>query len=126
MKCRRREIRLPISRSSVNTLQLSLGMDAHRELDLYDRPKFKVVVVYEDGAAGRRAKHFYDKVIWELVDDCEFDLELWNFQVLAIQETRNFAARSAAQADLAILSMHAKTELPTQTRNWMVPAPGRL
>ena len=47
-----------------------------------DRPKFNVAIIYEDGAAGKRAKHFYDRVIRELVDECDFSLELWSFQVL--------------------------------------------
>jgi hypothetical protein len=32
----------------------------------------------------QRAKHFYDRLIRELVDECDFSLELWNFQVLAV------------------------------------------
>jgi hypothetical protein len=54
-----------------------------------EKPTFNVAIIYEDSAAGRRAKHFYDKVIRELVDECNFSLELWNFQVLAIPRTGN-------------------------------------
>jgi hypothetical protein len=36
--------------------------------DLDDRPKFNVVIIYEDSLAGKRAKHFYDRVIRELAD----------------------------------------------------------
>jgi hypothetical protein len=32
----------------------------------------------------QRAKHFYDRVIRELVDECDFSVELWNLQVLAV------------------------------------------
>ena len=84
-----------------------------------ERPTFNVAIIYEDSAAGRRAKHFYDKVIRELVDECNFSLELWNFQVLAIPEIGNSAAHVAAQADFVILSMHGKAELPAQTRHWI-------
>jgi hypothetical protein len=38
-------------------------------------------------------------VIRELVDVCDFSLELWNFQVLAVPEIGNSAAKAAAQAD---------------------------
>ena len=41
-----------------------------------DGPKFNVAIIYEDSAAGKRAKHFYDRVIRELVDECDFSLEL--------------------------------------------------
>ena len=59
-------------------------------------------------AAGKRAKHFYDRVIRELVNECDFSLELWNFQVLAFPEIGNSAAEAAAQADIVIISMHRK------------------
>jgi hypothetical protein len=41
-----------------------------------EKPTFNVAIIYEDSATGRRAKHFYDKVIRELVDECNFSLEL--------------------------------------------------
>jgi hypothetical protein len=84
-----------------------------------EKPTFNVGIIYEDRAAGRRAKHFYDKLIRELVDECNFSLELWNFQVLAIPEIGNSAAHVAAQADFVILSMHGKAELPAKTRHWI-------
>ena len=88
-------------------------------LDLDDRSKFKVVVIYEDGPTGRRAKHFYDKLIHELEDECAFSLQLWNFQVLAIPELRKSAIESAAQADFVILSLHGKAGLPVDIREWI-------
>jgi len=87
--------------------------------DLDDRSKFKVVVIYEDGPTGRRAKHFYDKLIHELEDECAFSLQLWNFQVLAIPELRESAVESAAQADFVILSLHGKAGLPVDIREWI-------
>ena len=101
------------------TVKLSSARDADRGSDLDDRPKFNVTIIYEDGAAGKRAKHFYDRVIRELVDECDFSLELWSFQVLAVPEIGNSAAKAAAQADLVILSMHRKAQLSVQTRDWI-------
>src|SRR6201981_1405335 len=97
-------------------MKLSSATDPYPGSDLDDRPKFNVVIIYEDGAAGKRAKHFYDRVIRELVDECAFSLELWNFQVLAVPEIGNSAAKAAAQADFVILSMHRKAQLSAQTR----------
>src|SRR5208337_2333960 len=68
-----------------------------RTLDHDDKSKFKAVVIYEDGPTGRRAKHFYDKLIRELEDECAFSLQLWSFQVLAIPELRESAVKSAAR-----------------------------
>jgi hypothetical protein len=58
-------------------------------------------------------------MIRELVDECDFSLELWNFQVLAVPEIGNSAAKAAAQADFVILSMHRKAQLSVQTRDWI-------
>jgi hypothetical protein len=88
-------------------------------LDLDDKSKFNVVVIYEDGLAGRRPKHFYDKLVHELEDECAFSLQLWSFQVLAIPELRESAIESAAQADFVILSLHGKAGLPVDIREWI-------
>src|SRR5271165_3304783 len=77
-----------------NTVQLSPVTNANQTLDLVDRPIFNVVIIYEDSAAGKRAKHFYDSVIRKLVDECDFSLELWNFQVLAFPDIGKFGRGS--------------------------------
>ena len=84
-----------------------------------DTPTFHVVIIYDDSASGRRAKHFYDRAIQELADECDFSFELWNFEVLALPEIGNSVARVAAEADFVILSMHGKTQLSVQTRDWL-------
>ena len=101
------------------TVKLSSAMDDYQAFDVDDRPKLNVAIIYEDGAAGKRAKHFYDRVIRELVDECDFSLELWSFQVLTVPEIGNSATKAAAQADFVILSMHRKAQLSTQTRDWI-------
>jgi hypothetical protein len=110
---------LPISSKIYITVKFASAMDAYQGFDVDDRQKFSVAIIYEDGAAGKRAKHFYDRVIRELVDECDFSLELWNFRVLAVPEVGNYAAKAAAQADFVILSMHRKAQLSTQTRDWI-------
>jgi hypothetical protein len=86
---------------------------------LSDRPKFSVVIIYEDRGTGRRAKYFYEKLVHELKGKCDFSLELWDFQVLAISEIGNSAARVAAQADFLIVSLHGKAGLPAEIREWI-------
>jgi hypothetical protein len=58
-------------------------------------------------------------MIRELVDECDFSLKLWNFQVLAVPEIGNSAAKAAAQADFVIVSMYRKAQLSAQTRDWI-------
>ena len=100
-------------------MQASLATHFPPGFNLDERPKFNVVIIYEDGRAGTRAKYFYDKMIRELRDECDFSLELWSLRVLAIPEIGNSAAQASAQADFVILSMHGKAELALETRNWV-------
>jgi hypothetical protein len=94
--------------------------------DLDDLPRFNVVVLYEDGPAGARAKGFYDKLIQEFVDECDFNLELWNFQVLGIPEIGESATEAAAQADFIILSLHGKARLPGEIKEWIETWTGQI
>jgi hypothetical protein len=102
-----------------STVQLSSDDPAKPASELSDRPKFNVVIVYEDRAAGRRAKYFYDNLIHELEDECDFSLELWSFQVLAISTIGHSAVQVAGQADFVILSLHGKAGLPVEIREWI-------
>jgi len=99
-----------------STVQLSSASRAKPPNELNDRPKFNVVIIYEDRAAGRRAKLFYDNLIHDLEDECDFCLDLWNFQVLAISATWDSAVQAAGQADFVILSLHGKAGLPVEIR----------
>ena len=84
-----------------------------------DKPKFCVVMIYQDGITGRRGKIFYDKLVHELGTECDFRLDIWNFEVLAVPEIGDLAARAAAQAALVILSFHGRAELPPEIREWI-------
>jgi hypothetical protein len=94
--------------------------------DLDEMPRFNVVILYEDGPAGRRAKRLYDKLNHELGDECDFNLKLWNFQVLAIPEFGESAMEAAAQADLVILSLHGKAGLPAEIKQWIETWTGQI
>jgi hypothetical protein len=96
------------------------SFDTAREtFDPDDKPKFGVVVIYQDGITGRRGKLFYDKLVHELGTECDFSLDIWNFEVLAVPEIGDLAARAAAQAALVILSFHGRAELPPEIRGWI-------
>ena len=109
-----------------NIVKHSLAINPNQTDEMGDRPTFYVVIIYEDSGAGRRAKHFYDRIIKRLEDECDFSLELWSFQALALPGIGNAAARAAAQADFVILSMHGKSELSVETRDWIVSWSGLI
>ena len=52
--------------------------------DSDDKPKFSVVMIYQDAITGRRGKIFYDKLVHELGTECDFSLDIRNFEVLAV------------------------------------------
>ena len=51
---------------------------------------------------------------------------VWNFQVLAVPEIGDSAAKAAAQADFVILSMHRKAQLSVRTRDWIERSSGLI
>jgi hypothetical protein len=112
----RREYLAADKRTIYSAVKLSSATDAYSGPDLGGRPQFKVAILYEDSAVGKRATHFYNRVIRELVDECDFSLELWNFEVLAVPEIGSAAAKAAAQADFVILSMHEHVHRPGNRR----------
>jgi hypothetical protein len=77
-------------------IQMPLTLDP----DPDDKAQFKTVAIYEDGSTGRRAKRFYDKLILEFEDECDFSLQLWSFQVLAIPELRKLGDRICSPGKL--------------------------
>ncbi len=87
--------------------------------ELNEKPRFIVVIAYEDRLTGGRAKHFYDNLIAEIEDECAFSVELWNFQVLGSSEIRNSAAQAAARADFVILSLRGNVGLPAEIKRWI-------
>jgi hypothetical protein len=89
-------------------------------------PKFKVVIIYEDGPTGKRAKLFYDKLIQQLEDECVFSLQLWSFRVLAIPEVSKAAVDSIAEADFVIFSFRGEAELPDRLTMWIETWPRQI
>jgi len=83
------------------------------------KPKFKVVIAYEDFEAGKHAKKTYDYLVGNLGWECQFTNQMWRFDVLSIPKLRELAAAAAAQADLIIISSHGSEELPEPVKAWI-------
>jgi hypothetical protein len=82
-------------------------------------PEFNIVMIYEDGDAGRRAKRFSDKLLHEIGCRCQCVRNLWSFDVLAITNVRNAAAGIARAADLVIVSTSGERELSPHIEKWL-------
>lgn len=76
-------------------------------------------MVYEDRLTGMRAKHFYDNLVEGMEDECDFDLELWNFRLLPSSEVGNLSTQLTARADFVILSLRGNLGLTTEIKSWV-------
>ena len=99
---------------------------AKRVLDMGDKPTLHVVIIYQNRTAGYRAKDFYERIASAFDGVCDFRLDLWNFQVLAMPQINITAAKAAGHADLVILSMCRKCQLPHEVKDWMETWPGLI
>src|SRR4051812_35855142 len=88
-------------------------------LEVSPKPNFRVVIAYEDLAAGKNARHTYDYVAHQLGYDCQFTNEMWNFDVLGIPRLREMAARDAVHADMIIIACHGDRPLPDSLKSWI-------
>lgn len=81
--------------------------------------KLNVTIIYETAADGFRAKRLSDQLAMEVADDHDINLHVWNFQVLALPEIREIAAKTAATADVVILSVSGSESLPKHLVEWI-------
>lgn len=82
-----------------------------------DKHPYKAVLIYEDFAAGLRARWFSERLVHTL--DGTLEEQMWNFDVLGIREIRNRAASAARKADVVIVSVSGHKELPATIRAWL-------
>jgi hypothetical protein len=90
-----------------------------REMPSTDRSPptpFNVVIMYEDLGSGKRAKKGFDYVAEELGNDLEFRHSMWRLDVLQDPKLNALAAPALAEADLLIISLRGKGQLPAKIR----------
>ena len=83
------------------------------------RPSFNTVLIYEDLNSGKRSWNFYEELTRRFEEDFEFSHLMWSFSMLSESQTLHLAARSAADANLVILSSNGATKLPATVKDWV-------
>jgi hypothetical protein len=83
------------------------------------KPVFNVVIAYEDFETGKQAKKTYDLLIENLGGDCQFNNQMWKFDVLALPKLREMAAKDALIADVIIVSCRGGSPLPDSVKRWV-------
>src|SRR5207237_823647 len=67
----------------------------------------------------KQAKSTYDFLAENLGGECQFNNQMWKFDVLGIPKLREMAAKDAAAADIIIISCHGISELPSTVKSWI-------
>jgi len=80
-------------------------------------PAFKAVLIYENVAAGARARWFLERLA--RASSRTLEEQMWNFDVLGIREVRNRAASAARRADVVAVSASGQREFPGAVRAWL-------
>jgi hypothetical protein len=80
---------------------------------------FNIVVACEDSETGARALKACDEIVSRLWRDFRFSTGLWKFDDLRKSSAAQAAAREATQADMVILSAHARQDLPEEVKTWL-------
>jgi hypothetical protein len=79
-------------------------------------PALKAVLIYENLVAGVRARGFLQKLAYG--SNRTLEEQMWKFDALGIRELRHAAASAARRADVVVVSVSAKLELPGAVRAW--------
>ena len=80
---------------------------------------FDLVVAYEDRQTRNRALHLYDHLAQQLLDDYDFQCSWWKFDHLTNRTLAQQAADAAADANMIVLSLHARRELLPLHQAWI-------
>jgi hypothetical protein len=91
----------------------------HARLARKSTRSFNSVLLYEDSNSGERAWEFYEKLSRKFQGDFEFRHLMWSFSVLRDSQTLRLAVKSAADANLIILSLSGHAGLPPSVKNWV-------
>ena len=78
----------------------------------------RVVIAYNDVAAGKRAMRVLADLGKGLGDDIEFQPFPWSFDLLADMDWREAAARDACNADILIIATSSASPLPPAVERW--------
>lgn len=79
---------------------------------------FNVILVYEDRASALRGLSLCQRLVVELGEDSDFNLNVWKFAVLGVARLAEVSAEQAAAADLIIVCMRDEAEPTEQVQAW--------
>jgi hypothetical protein len=79
----------------------------------------EVLLLYEDLSTALRARHSLDRLPGQLGGETGLNTRMWRLDLLRQPLLAEQAAIEAAAADVIILSLHGRTALRAEARNWL-------
>lgn len=83
------------------------------------KPAIEVLLVYEDFGTALRAQHSLDLLPRPLLTEAGLNTKLWRLDLFRVPLLREQAALEAVAADLIIVSLHGREELPADACEWL-------
>jgi hypothetical protein len=83
------------------------------------KPRLDVLLLYEDLGTALRAKHSLDLLPGQLSTEAGWGTRLWRLDLLGEPLLAEQAAIEAAAADVIVLSLHGRTALRAEARDWL-------
>jgi hypothetical protein len=83
------------------------------------KPVLDVLLLYEDLGTALRAKHSLDLLPGQLGVETGWGTRVWRLDLLGQPLLAEQAAIEAATADVIILSLHGRSELRAEARDWL-------
>ena len=83
------------------------------------KPVLDVLLLYEDLGTALRAKHSLDLLPTPFITEAGLRTRLWRLDLLGEPLLAEQAAIEAAAADIIILSLHGRSELRAEARDWL-------
>lgn len=81
------------------------------------KPALEVLLVYEDFGTALRAQHSLDLLPPPFLTEVGLNTRMWRLDLLGVPLLREQAALEAVAADLIIVSLHGREELPADAAN---------
>lgn len=91
---------------------------ANQPFELEPKPTVRALIAYEDRDTGMRARDFFERMVRQFGEDCDFQHKLLDLDVLSVAGLRDTAADEAADADMILLACHGDGELSRDVKQW--------
>lgn len=86
----------------------------------------RISIIYEDRAAGLRAKLFADSLAAAIRHEGDFPIAMWRCELLDLPEMVDLASRETADAEFVILSLRGDVSLPVATKHYVEAWLGKI